>query len=408
MHLERLELTDWRVYAGARLELGPGVRVLVGANAQGKTNILEAVHYLAVGSSHRVASDVPLVRAGRDAAVVRAVARTDTGLGGGGGRALTVELELRPGGRNRARLNGQPRPRVRDAIGQIRSVLFAPEDLGLVRGDPGDRRRFLDDLLGQRRPAYLAAKQEYERVLKQRNALLRQGRASRGQRAGAMDATLQTWTESLVRTGAALLAARVAVVHALAGPTAEAYGELVTGAPGGKADAAVALAYELSTGRTIPAEPGAGVPDPTLLAEELAAGLAEVARSERERGVTLVGPHRDELVLSLGALPAKGFASHGESWSLALALRLASREVLREVGEDPIVLLDDVFAELDDGRRAMLAARCATFEQVIVTAAVEAEVPLDGPRYRVVGGTVTPRPVSGGSAAPPPTAKEAG
>ncbi len=395
MHLERLELTDWRVYTGARLELGPGVRVLVGANAQGKTNILEAVHYLAVGSSHRVSSDVPLVRAGQEAAVVRAVARVDTEHGTREGRALSVELELKPGGRNRARLNGQPQTRVRDAIGQIRSVLFAPEDLLLVRGDPGDRRRFLDDLLGQRRPAYLSAKQEYERVLKQRNALLRQGRASRGQLGDAMQATLQTWTESLVRTGAALLAARIAVVHALSGPAAEAYGELVAGAPGGKADAAVTLAYELSTGRTIPAEPGAGVPDPAALAEELAAGLADVAHSERERGVTLAGPHRDELVLSLGALPAKGFASHGESWSLALALRLASREVLREVGEDPIVLLDDVFAELDDGRRAMLAARCATFEQVIVTAAVEAEVPLAGPRHRVLGGTVTTQPVAG-------------
>jgi DNA replication and repair protein RecF len=406
VHLERLELTDWRAYAGAALALGPGVRVLVGENAQGKTNLLEAIHYLAVGSSHRVSADAPLVRAGAEAAVVRAVARVDTEQGTREGRTLRVELELRPGGRNRARVNGQPQPRVRDAIGQIRSVLFAPEDLSLVRGDPGDRRRFLDDLLGQRRPAYLAAKSEYERVLKQRNALLKQARPGRAHRPGPppvgdprdtadLDATLGTWTDALVRAGAALTAARIAVVHALAGPAAEAYGELVTGAPGGKADAGVGLAYELSTGRTIPAEPGSGIPDPAELAAELAEGLAGLARAERERGVTLAGPHRDELLLSLGALPAKGYASHGESWSLALALRLASREVLREVGEDPIVLLDDVFAELDDGRRKMLAARCGTFEQVLVTAAVDGDVPLAGPRHHVLGGTVTEHPIGG-------------
>jgi DNA replication and repair protein RecF len=396
MHLERLELVDWRAYARAELDLGPGVRVLVGANAQGKTNLIEAVHYLAVGASHRVSSDAPLVRAGTEAAVVRAVARVETDAGTAPGRPVTVELELRPGGRNRARLDGQPQARVRDAIGHVRSVLFAPEDLSLVRGDPGDRRRFLDDLLGQRRPAYVAAKQEYDRVLRQRNALLKQARHGQP---GA-DATLHTWTDALVRAGAGLLAARIAVVHALAGPAAEAYGELVTGAPGGKADAGVGLVYELSTGRRIPAVPGAGVPDPAGLAEELAAGLDGLARTERERGMTLAGPHRDELELRLGALPAKGFASHGESWSLALALRLASREVLREVGEDPIVLLDDVFAELDEGRRRMLAARCATFEQVIVTAAVDDDVPLDGHRHRVVGGTVTRTPVPRGGADP--------
>jgi DNA replication and repair protein RecF len=383
VHLERLELVDYRSYTDARLELGPGVRVLVGANAQGKTNLLEAVHYLAVGSSHRVSADGPLVRSGAAAAVIRAGARLD------GGRALTIELELRPGGRNRVRVNGQPQQRVREAIGRVRSVLFAPEDLALVRGDPADRRRFLDDLLGQRRPAYLATKSEYDRVLRQRNALLKSARY--GGR-GAQE-TLGTWTQALVRTGAALLAARIAVVHALAGPAAQAYGELVTGAPGGKADAGVELAYELSTGRVISADPVGGVPDAHELAAELTAGLDEVARKERERGITLAGPHRDELRLALGTLPARGYASHGESWSLALALRLASREVLREVGEEPIVLLDDVFAELDEGRRKMLAARCASFEQVLVTAAVDDDVPLDGPRHQVVGGTVTTHPV---------------
>ena len=383
MYLERLDLHDFRSYAEASLQLGPGVRVLVGPNAQGKTNLLEAVHYLSVGASHRVASDAPLVRAGTEAATIRAVARVDTA-DGGAGRALSVELELRQGGRNRAKVNGQQQPRVRDAIGQIRSVMFAPEDLQLVRGDPADRRRFLDELLGQRRPAYFAMRQEYDRILRQRNVLLRTARAS-----GQSDATLPTWTESLITTGASLLAARIAVVHALAGPAELAYRDLVADSPQREATGHLGLVYELSSGRTIPAVPGAGVPDPAALADELRSGFSQVAADERDRGVTLLGPHRDELQLHLNDLPAKGYASHGEIWSLALALRLASREVLHDVGEEPVVLLDDVFAELDETRRARLASRCATFEQVVVTAAVDDDVPLDGPRHQVRAGTVT-------------------
>lgn len=388
MHLERLELVDFRSYSSARLNLAAGVRVLVGANAQGKTNLVEALHYLATGASHRVASDAPLVRAGAEAAIVRAVAHGD-------GRRFTVELELRPSGRNRARLNGQPQARVREALGQVRAVLVAPEDLALVRGDPGDRRRFLDDLLGQRRPAYLASRQEYERVVRQRTTLLRALRTPG--RPPAQAETLATWTAALIRTGAALIAARIAVVHALTGPAAAAYRDLVVGAPPGagapSADR-LRLDYVLSTGRHVPGEAGGGIPDPAALAAELAEGLEAVADAERDRGLTLAGPHRDDLFLGLGALPAKGYASHGEMWSLALALRLASREVLAEVGDEPIVMLDDVFAELDDHRRARLALRCAGFEQVLVTAAVDDDVPLAGPRHLVRGGTVSPDPVS--------------
>lgn len=388
MFLERLELAQFRSYEQAAVALGRGVRVLVGANAQGKTNVLEAVHYLATGASHRVASDAPLVRTGAEAAVLRAVGHAFH-------RRFTVEIELRPGGRGRARLNGQQQPRVRDVIGQVRAVLFAPEDLGLVRGEPSDRRRFLDDLLAQRRPAYLAVRQEYERVLRQRNALLRGLRPGARERVpgpGGEAATLDTWTAALVQSGATLLAARIAVVHALAGPTEEAYRDLVATSPAREAAGRVLLDYQLSTGRRIPAEEGAGVPDPRELAEELREGLAAVAGAERERGLTLAGPHRDELVLGLNDLPAKGYASHGETWSLALALRLASREVLAEVGPEPVVLLDDVFAELDERRRARLAARCLRFEQVLVTAAVDDDVPLDGPRYLVREGTVTAEP----------------
>jgi DNA replication and repair protein RecF len=380
--LERLHLVDFRSYAQAELELGPGPRVLVGANAQGKTNFVEAVGYLATGASHRVASDVPLVRVGADAAVIRAVAVAD-------GRRLTVELELRPGGRGRARLNGQAQPRARDVIGRIRAVLFAPEDLALVRGDPADRRRFLDDLLAQRRPAYLAARQEFERVVRQRNALLRSLRPGRDHALGSDASTLDTWTSALVSTGSTVIAARIAAVHALAGPVTQAYRDLAATSPSREATATVRLEYQLSTGRRVPAEEGGGVPDPAALADELREGLERVEDAERDRGLTLAGPHRDELVLGLNDMPARGYASHGESWSLALALRLASREVLAEVGPEPIILLDDVFAELDERRRDRLAARCAGFEQVIVTAAVDEDVPLDGPRYVVFEGTVS-------------------
>jgi len=382
VYLEQLALHDFRSYAGAELTLGPGVHVLVGPNAQGKTNMLEAVHYLAVGASHRVASDTPLVRHGAEAAIIRATARVDTA-GGNPGRALGVEVELRAGGRNRARLNGQPQPRFRDAIGHIRSVLFAPEDLQLVRGDPGDRRRFLDDLLGQRRPAYFAMRQEYDRILRQRNALLRAARAT-----GHVDATFHTWTESLIATGAALLAARIAVVNALSAPTHAAYADLVADSPQREAAGRLELAYELSTGRVVEADAGHGIPDPAPLADELREGFAAVAAEERDRGMTLRGPHRDELHLRLNGLPAKGYASHGEIWSFALALRLASRDVLHDVGEEPVVLLDDVFAELDETRRQRLAARCAGFEQVVVTAAVDDDVPLPGSRHRIRAGRV--------------------
>ncbi|HUH07799.1 MAG TPA: DNA replication/repair protein RecF [Egibacteraceae bacterium] len=419
MYLERIELVDFRSYRSARVDPRPGATVFIGANGQGKTNLLEAVHYLAINASHRVSSDAPLVRTGADAAIVRAVARVGTGPASveshrarsaadrdgqaqppadevasaaagvriqessEDGRRLTVELELRPSGRNRVKVNGQAQARSRDAIGLIRSVLFAPEDLQLVRGDPAERRRFLDHLLTQRRPAYLAARQDYDRVLRQRNALLRDGRGHGG---GQADAVLQTWTEALAVSGATVLAARIAVVHALAGPVSRAYSDLAD--DGGAR--APSISYQLSTGRAVAAAPGAGVPDPSELAAELREGLERVAVAERQRGVTLAGPHRDELTLGLGDQPAKGYASHGEMWSLALSLRLASHQVLLEVGEEPIILLDDVFAELDVRRRQRLAHRCAEFEQVLVTAAVDEDVPLAGPRHVVRAGEIAP------------------
>jgi len=381
MELERVELADFRNYERASVQLAPGVSVFVGPNAQGKTNLLEAIGYLATGSSHRTASDAALVRVGTDAAVLRAVGR-------GYGRTRTVEVELRPGGRTRVRLDGAPRARLRDVLGVVRAVLFAPEDLMLIRGEPTDRRRFLDELLGMRRPAYLAARGDYERVLRQRTALLR---ALRGRRPdpSILDG-LAVWTESLVAAGAMLVAARIAVVHALAGPTSRAYADLVAASPPRQAQGAVVLDYRLSTGRVIRGCEDGGVPDPAELAGELREGLAGLAEQERDRAQTLAGPHRDDLALGLGGLPAKGYASQGETWSLALALRLGSREVLAEVGQEPVVLLDDVFAELDERRRNRLAAHCGRFPQVLVTAAVDDDVPLDGTRFDVCAGTVSP------------------
>lgn len=378
MLLERLELRDWRNHRATVLEPGPGATLLLGANAQGKTNLVEAVHYLAIGASHRVTSDAALIRRGAESAVLRSRGR------GADGRVVTVDVELRAGGggvRRRWQRNGAVERRAAEVVGRIPSVLFAPEDLALVRGDPGDRRRFLDDLLGLRRPAYTAARREYDGVLRQRNALLKQRRTPDPELLGA-------WTAALVRHGGTVLAARIAAVHALAAPLREAYADLVAGSAEADRARLPQLTYALSSGRQVAAA-AAGVPDPAVLAAELEEALAARAAEEAERGITLAGPHRDDLLLHLGELPAKGYASHGEQWSLTLALRLASREVIAAAGEEPLVLLDDVFAELDEQRRARLAARCAAFPQVLVTAAVADDVPLAGPRLTVTAGTVT-------------------
>lgn len=378
MHLESLQLLDVRNYERLDLELAPGITTFEGPNAQGKTNLLEAVHYLAMGRSHRVSSDQALVRMGAEAAVIRAAARTDSG------QRVEVALELRQG-RNRAQLGGQPQQRIGDAIGHIRSVMLAPEDLSLVRGDPGDRRRFLDDLLGGRRATYLGVRSDLDRALAQRNALLKDARSS-----GRMPRdVLEVWTDTYVNTAGPVLAARIAAVNALADPVRDAYADLVAASPDQDVDRLPTVAYELSWGRRIIGTPDQPVPDPAALAGELREALTAREDDERRRGMTLAGPHRDELFLGIGDLPAKGYASHGEQWSLALALKLASHTVIAEVGDQPIVLLDDVFAELDEHRRTRLAARCLAFDQVLVTAAVGTEVPLDGMRLQVRGGTVT-------------------
>jgi DNA replication and repair protein RecF len=377
VHLTRLALTDFRSYADLSIELGPGATTFSGPNGAGKTNLVEAIGYLATLGSHRVASDAPLVRQGAERAVLRAAVT------GAQGSAL-AEVEVNPGRANRARLNRAQLPRPRDLLGTLRTVLFAPEDLALVKGDPGDRRRLLDDLLVVTAPRYAGIRADYERVLRQRTALLKSAGAKghlRGAARESMTATLDAWDAQLARAGAPLLSGRMRLVAALRPLAAAAY-EAVSGGPSG---AGSALAYRSSVDGAGPDDDG-----PALEAAMLKA-MAEVRASELDRGVCLVGPHRDELELSVGGLPARGYASHGESWSLALALRLASFELLRQGREDPVLILDDVFAELDAGRRDRLAAMVAGAEQVLVTAAVPADVPdvLAGARFHVLDGVIS-------------------
>ncbi|MCX4800425.1 DNA replication/repair protein RecF [Streptomyces sp. NBC_01214] len=376
MHVSHLSLADFRSYARAEVPLDPGVTAFVGPNGQGKTNLVEAIGYLATLGSHRVSSDAPLVRMGADRAIIRAAVTQ-------GERQQLVELELNPGRANRARINRSSQVRPRDVLGIIRSVLFAPEDLALVKGDPGERRRFLDELVTARSPRMAAVRSDYERVLKQRNTLLKSAAMARRHGGRSLDlSTLDVWDQHLARAGAELLAQRLDLIATLLPLADKAYEQL---APGG---GPLGLAYKSSAGEPVD---GGAARTREALYEVLLTALAEVRKQEIERGVTLVGPHRDDVVLRLGELPAKGYASHGESWSYALALRLASYELLRSEGSEPVLILDDVFAELDARRRERLAELVAPGEQVLVTAAVDDDVPgvLVGTRFGVSGGEVT-------------------
>lgn len=378
MHLRHLEVVDFRSWEHAELALDPGVVVLLGRNGQGKTNLVEAVGYVATLASHRVAVDAPLVRHGAQRAIVRTAVVS-------GGRELTVELEIAPGRANRARINRSPVPRPREVLGVLRTVLFAPEDLALVRGDPGERRRFLDDLLVTRAPRLAGVRADYDKVLRQRSALLKSAGAARRAGRGADLRTLDVWDGHLARHGAELLAARLDLVADLAPHVAAAYAGVAPDS------APVGLQYRSSLGASFPPDPTTdGRADVDLLEAATLTELARVRSAEVERGVSLVGPHRDDLELTLGPSPAKGYASHGESWSFALALRLGSYELLRADGAEPVLVLDDVFAELDVRRRARLAEVAAAAEQVLVTAAVADDVPgaLDGVRFEVQDGQV--------------------
>ena len=358
MYVRHLGLQDFRSWANIELDLTPGRTVFVGSNGYGKTNLVEALWYSSTLGSHRVATDAPLVRVGASRAVVSTIVVNE-------GRECAVDLEIASGRANKARLNRSPVRSPREVLGVLRAVLFAPEDLSLVRGDPSDRRRYLDDLAAVRRPRVAGIRADYDKVLRQRTALLKSasGARYRGDR-GALD-TLDVWDGHLATHGADLMAARMNLVNELAPEVQKSYQLL---AP---ASRPASIAYQAS----IDIEPDR--PDVDILREALLAKMAERRGAELERGVCLVGPHRDDLELRLGEQTAKGFASHGESWSMALALRLASYELLRADGSDPVLLLDDVFAELDTARREALAAAAASAEQVLVTAAVLEDIPRD-------------------------------
>ena len=380
MYVSHLTLHDFRSYAAADVALEPGVTAFIGRNGQGKTNLVEAIDYLSRLASHRVATDAPLVRAGAEQAVVRAAVVRD-------GRTAILEVELNPGRANRARINKSPLPRARELVGLVRTVVFSPEDLSLVKGDPSERRRFLDDLLVLRTPRLAGVRADYDRVLRQRNTLLKtMGAARRGGRgrdaADAALATLAVWDDHLARTGAELLGARIELVERCA-PTSARPTRPSPGAPRATTPRSPTSRRSSCPRRwSSRARPPRREPD-----RACSPGAARRARApprRRDRPRDLPGRARTATTCCSPSapapaagqrLPVKGYASHGESWSFALALRLASYDLLRADGDDPILILDDVFAELDAERRAQLAELVAGAEQVLVTAAVAADVP---------------------------------
>ncbi|MCR2813008.1 DNA replication/repair protein RecF [Microbacterium sp. zg.Y1090] len=372
MIVEQLSLVDFRNYAAADVALSAGANVFVGRNGQGKTNLVEAIAFFATLGSHRVSNDAPMVRHGADAAIVRARLAH-------GERRVQLEAQVNRQGSNKARVNGSPvKPAELPRYAQV--VLFAPEDLQIVRGDPSARRRFADQLLTQRTPRMAGVLADYDRVLKQRNALLKSARA-RGVRGDALT-TLDVWDDKLVTLGTQVIRARLALATELTGPLTTSY-EAIAGA-----DHRPELVWALSVDGADPEEDAASAAtaaDATAVEALFRTALATRRSAELERGLTLTGPHRDDLLMRVRGLPVKGYASHGESWSVALALRLASADLLRAESRlgDPVLILDDVFAELDADRRTRLAALVAGYEQVVVTAAVEADVP-DALRARTV------------------------
>lgn len=366
MYIDHISLMDFRTYPLLNLPLNPGVTIFLGSNGVGKTNIVEAIDYTANLGSHRVSNDSPLVRVGAPRAFIRTrVVRAS--------QQTITEFEIAPGKSNRVRINRASPVRAREALGIVSTVLFSPEDLQLIKGEPAYRRRFLDDLAVSLRPSVAAYRSDYERILRQRNTLLKSMR--RGNTDESALNTLRIWNEQLATTGAHLLQARLRVLAVVLPQIQRAYNELTDGSKN------VTVSYESTifpviSSTTLQQAALMSVKD---LQETLLRGFAEKQSEELDRGVTLAGPHRDEVVLELGGIPARGFASHGETWSLALALRLGSWYVHRadddSPGASPILILDDVFAELDSARRHRLGAIVAGAEQVLVTCAVATDIP---------------------------------
>jgi DNA replication and repair protein RecF len=371
--VKELRLQDFRSYHDVTCTFSEGISTFIGRNGRGKTNLVEAIGYCSTLGSHRVATDAPLVRLGAEHSVIHITVNADN-------RDTTVDLLIQPGRANKARINGSDLPKARDVIGVLRTVLFAPEDLAIVKGDPSDRRRFIDDLLIQRRPAMLGVRQDYERVLKQRNALLKSAKSARGAGMAALVATLAPWDDQLTLLGSEIIAARQALLTQLRPYFVDTYAALADGTQAG-------IGYVSCLDDEVNPTDASG------WRAALAEGIEQRRRAELDRGVTLLGPQRDDISLSIGELPAKGYASHGESWSVALALRLACLAVLTEEGDAPVLMLDDVFAELDTKRRDHLTKAISNVPQVIITAAVHEDVPpaLAGAHYLVTDEGVQPQ-----------------
>lgn len=370
MQVAHLSLTDFRNYSAVEVPFARGFNLFVGRNGQGKTNLIEAIGYLSTLGSHRVSSDQAMIRQGAESAIIRAQIQH-------GERQILAEVQLNRAAPNRAQIN-RSAIRARELPRYFASVLFAPEDLALVRGDPAGRRRFLDELMCLRIPRYVGVMTDYERVVKQRNSLLKTARASRVSAENL--STLAIWDDHLISLGSEIVMGRQNLVAELTPELSRAYFSVA----GEDHQPLIAIHSTLSLDRSAAENFGASS-TLALIAEQFSAKLQTVQRAEVERAITLVGPHRDDLVLSLNDMPAKGYASHGESWSFALALKLAAAQLLRQESTtgDPVVILDDVFAELDRARRFRLAEAIVGFEQVLITAAVLEDVPGD-----LVGHTV--------------------
>ena len=381
MHVKHLTLSNFRNYSTVELPLAQGINLLVGKNGQGKTNLAEAVFYSATLSSHRVTGYLPLIKQGETKAIIRLLARFED-------RENLIELELTTEGNNRARINKSETPRVRDVLGYVNAVIFSPEDLDIVKRDPSNRRAFIDELIVQLTPRMAGVYSDYERVLKQRNTLLKSARSMSASSSGL--STLDSWDLSLVRIGSEIIAARFDITSRLAPYLQAAYAAIADE----KNDPSIRIKSSLSTNDVDSdgSETFLNTGDRQEIEKQFQARLVEVRNKEIERGITLVGPHRDDLLLLLGTLPAKGYISHGESWSYALALKLASADLIRKDARagDPVLILDDVFAELDSTRRSRLASLISHNEQVIITAAVAEDVPseLSATRFNVLAGSL--------------------
>jgi DNA replication and repair protein RecF len=356
MHVISLTAVDFRSYSFVEINLEPGVTTFIGSNGQGKTNLVEAISYCSTLSSHRVSQDLPLVKSDQPRAIVRTgVKYLD--------RTNWLEVEIWPSKTNKAKLNGSECKKTKEILGILQTVTFSPEDLTLVKGDPGERRHYLDELLVQKSSSYAGIKSDYDRVLKQRNALLKSAGPARKNNLESVLATLDVWDDQLVNFGSQIIFARNQIINELLPYVSKSYAEL---APTSKA-------LNIKYLPNVSSETMALTDLVTAMKEK----LQERQQDELDRGLTLVGPHRDDMEIFIGELPAKGYASHGESWSVALALKLASFDLLKATSPagDPVLILDDVFAELDAARRNQLILRVKNVEQVLITAAVMEDVP---------------------------------